>query len=364
MRTRSEYTKRMPGAAPGVEHDEIVRLPSGAEQVRITCVDYSPDDVLVQEIDDLKIFLGHHRPPWSMVRWINVDGLSDMEAIHALATKYELHPLAVEDLLHMPQRPKVDNYGGNEGEMRARLFIIVRMLQIQEERLTNEQISIFLGHKTILTFQESQGDVWDPIRQRISTKGSRLRNNDASFLMYSLLDSIIDHCFPILEHFGNQLEELEDQVLEHPQRTVFNEIHQIKRDLLQLRRAAWPTREVISALQREPHECVSDITRVYLRDLYDHIVQIIDMIETYRELTADMTESYMSSISLRMNEIMKVLTIIGTIFIPLTFLAGVYGMNFRHFPELEKVWGYPAFWSICLLVAGIMLFLFRRRDWF
>ena len=363
MKLRAVRHKRIPGAAPGFEHDEIPRLPGGPEPVRITCVDYCPENVLTQEIDDLKDFLARHRPEWSAVRWINVDGLSDMEVIHGLATKYNLHPLAVEDLLHMPQRPKVEPFGAVGGEFQARLFLITRMLQIKDEHLHSEQISIFLGHKTVLTFQESRGDVWDPIRQRINTKGSRIRGNDASFLTYSLLDATIDHWFPILEHLGDRLEELEDLVLDRPQRQIISDIHQIKRELLQLRRAAWPTREVVSTLQRESHECMSDVTRVYLRDLYDHTVQIIDMIETYRELSADLTETYMSSISNRMNEIMKVLTIIGTIFIPLTFLAGVYGMNFHYFPELEKAWAYPAFWGVCALLAGIMLFLFRRRGW-
>jgi magnesium transporter len=237
------------------------------------------------------------------------------------------------------------------------------MLQIQNGELENEQISIFLGHKTVLTFQESHGDVWDPIRQRIQIKGSRLRLNDASFLAYALLDAIVDHCFPILENYGDRLEELEDEVLANPERTVINAIHKIKRDLLLLRRAAWPMREVIAFLHREPHECMGDVTRVYMRDIYDHIVQIIDIIETYRELANDLTETYMSSVSNRMNEIMKVLTIIGTIFIPLTFLAGVYGMNFHFFPELDKAWAYPAFWGVCGILAISMLIYFRRRGW-
>ncbi|MBP1625375.1 MAG: Magnesium and cobalt transport protein CorA [Acidobacteria bacterium] len=308
------FREGKPGDAPGVEHDEIQKLPGGS-------------------------------------------------AIHALASKYELHPLAIEDLLHIPERPKVESIGGSESEMQARLFIIARMLQLHGNDLENEQISIFLGHKTVLTFQETRGDVWDPIRQRIQTKGSRLRINDASFLVYALVDAIVDHCFPILEHFGDLLEDLEDEVLSNPQRTIIGAIHKVKRDLLQLRRVAWPMREVISLLQREPHECMSDVTRIYMRDIYDHIVQIIDIIETYRELASDLTETYISSVSNRMNEIMKVLTIIGTIFIPLTFLAGVYGMNFRHFPELNWVWGYAVFWGICLAVSLVMLYAFHRRGW-
>jgi magnesium transporter len=357
------FRKGKPGDAPGVEHEDIQKLPGGGAPVYVSCIDYNPDQTLFQDVDDLDDFLAHHRPEWSAVRWINIDGLSDMDVIHALAAKYNLHPLAVEDVLNIPERPKVESIGGSESEFQARLFIIARMLQIQNGELENEQISIFLGHKTVLTFQESRGDVWDPIRQRIRTKGSRLRLNDASFLVYALVDAIIDHCFPILENYSDRLEALEEEVLSSPQRTVINAIHKIKRDLLLVRRVAWPMREVIAFLHREPHECMSDVSRIYMRDLYDHIVQIIDIIETYRELANDLTDTYMSSVSNRMNEIMKVLTIIGTIFIPLTFLAGVYGMNFHYFPELGKAWAYPAFWGVCVVLAVSMLIYFRRRGW-
>jgi magnesium transporter len=353
-----------PGSAPGIEHDEIVGLQGTGGYVSITCTDYSPGKVSVQEIDDLEKFVGIHRPEWSAVRWINVAGLSDMNAIHALATKYDLHPLAVEDLLHTTQRPKVDSYGGDdESDFQARLFIVTRVLEIKDGHLAHHQVSIFVGHTTILTFQEMRGNEWNSILQRLKMKGSRLRNSDASFLAYSLLDAVMDSCFPILEHYSNRAEELEDVILENANPSVISEIHQLKRDLLTLRWVIWPMREVVASLQRDPHECISDNTRVYLRDLYDHVIQIIDIIETYRQIASDLTETYMSSVSNRMNEIMKVLTLIGTIFIPLTFLAGVYGMNFHYFPELDQVWAYPAFWVICFVLALIMLLLFRRRNW-
>jgi magnesium transporter len=355
--------KSNPGAAPGIEHDEIILLPGETGQVTVTCIDYCPVEMAILDIDNLDDFLDRHRPDWSVVRWINVTGLSNMRIIHALATKYNLHPLAVEDLLHLSQRPKVEQYGDEDSEIQARLFIVVHTLQMKGESLHSEQVSIFLGHNTVLTFQEAPSEVWDPIRQRIKVRGSRLRNNDASFLVYSLLDANIDCCFPILELFGDRAEELEALLLEHSQDSTINEIHQLKRNLLSMRRELWPMREVVSTLQREPHECVSDMTRVYLRDLYDNVIQIIDFIEIYREMASDLTETYMSSVSNRMNEIMKVLTIIGTIFIPLTFLAGVYGMNFHYFPELEQAWAYPAFWGICAILAGIMFTLFRRRKW-
>jgi magnesium transporter len=320
--------------------------------------------MLRQQIDDLGGFLDQHRPEWVKVRWIDVDGLSDMSVIHALATKYELHPLAVEDLLHLSDRPKVEPYGGEDSALRARLFIVGRALELKDGRLASRQISMFLGHNTVLTFRETSGNAWDHVVQRLHTKGSRLRSHDASFLVYSLLDAIVDRCFPILEHYGNQMAQLESTLLESsPQPEIRGRINEIKQDLLLVRWVMWPMREMVGLLQREPHECVSDDTRVYLRDLHDHVVQIIEINEIYRERAGDLSDSYLSAVSNRMNQIMKVLTIIGTIFIPLTFLAGVYGMNFRHFPELDMAWAYPAFWLICIVVGAAMLALFRRNQW-
>lgn len=357
------HARGIPGAAPGIEHEEIADLPRGAGQVQIRCIDYCPEQVSVQEIHDLEEFLARHRPEWTAVRWISVDGLSDTRAIQVLATKYDLHPLAIEDMLQKTQRPKVEAYGGEGSEFMARLFIVAHAVQLQEGRLQHEQASIFLGHKTVLTFQANRSTEWDAIRQRISAKGSRLRKSDASFLAYSLLDAIVDSCFPILEVCSERAEELESLILGNPQSDLISQIHQFKRDLLLLRWVVWPMREMVAYLQRESHECVSETTRIYLRDLYDHVVQIIDLIETYREIASDLIDTYMSSVSNRMNEVMKVLTLIGTIFIPLTFLAGVYGMNFHHFPELDLEWAYPAFWGVCLILAGIMIWMFRRRHW-
>ncbi len=362
LRLPRRFRKSRPGAAAGIEpHD----LPADAVltgATRITCIDYSPERHEVQEVHDLAGFIAHHRPEWSAVRWINVDGLTDLGVVRAIAEKYRLHPLAIEDTLHVPQRPKVHAYD-EAGGYQARLFVIVRMLELREGQLLSEQVSMFVGHKTVLTFQETPGDVWDPIRQRLRLQGSRLRMTDASFLAYSLIDAVVDQAFPILEHFGDRLELLEDAVLQRPTRESFQEIHRLKRELLLLRRAMWPMREVVQHLAREPHECFSQVTQTYIRDVYDHSVQIIDILETYREMASGLTETYMTAMSNRMNEIMKLLTVIGTIFIPLTFLAGVYGMNFHHFPELEWQWGYAGFWAICLVTAVGMMAWFRRRGW-
>ena len=363
MKDQFEYTDIRQGNAPGIEHDELVNIPGGNALTSVACIDYGPGNVSIQEIDHLEEFVAQHRPEWSAVRWIRVVGLSDMSVIQALATKYDLHPLAIEDVLHARQRPKVESYGGEESDYLARMFIVTRMLRMEADKLHHVQLSIFLGHNTVLTFQSTGGDEWDPIHQRIKVKGSRLRSNDASFLAYSLLDAVVDRCFPILEHYSDRAEELEALILEGSGINALSQIHQLKRDLLLLRWALWPMREVVQALQRDPHECMSDTTLVYLRDLYDHVVQIIDIVETYREIASDLTETYMSSVSNRMNEIMKVLTLIGTIFIPLTFLAGVYGMNFHYLPELGMRWAYPVFWVVCILLILGMLLFFRRRNW-
>jgi magnesium transporter len=363
------FEKGTPGATPGIEVHELASMPTTRGEVRVTCIDYSPERAQVQEMTSVDDFVTAHRPDWTVVRWINVAGLSDLNTIRALAIKYDLHPLAIEDLLHVPQRPKVDAFEA-ASEHQARVFIIVRMLQLVEDRLHGQQVSIFLGHTTVLTILEGSGDVWEPIRTRLSTKGSRLRTNDASFLVYSLLDAIVDHCFPILEHYGDRLEDLEDLILASPSSHLIAQVHTLKRELLLLRRAFWPLRDVVNTLHREPHECMSDTTRTYLRDVYDHTMQIIDIIETYREMATALAETYMTSVSTRLNEIMKVLTVIGTVFIPLTFFAGVWGMNFGDsMPETTLAaryypWIYPVgFWGLCL-ATGLGLFLwFKRRGW-
>jgi magnesium transporter len=357
-----------PGTPAGLDREQLAALPSISGEVKVTVINYCPDQARTETVDDIERFVAGHRPEWSKVSWINVDGLTDLKSVKALAGKYELHPLAVEDLLTLPQRPKVDAYGegpsGLPGTHPARLFVVARMLQLIDGQLASEQISFFVGHRTLLTFQERPGDVWDPIRKRLNNAGSHLRRHDASFLLYALLDAIVDHCFPILESYGDRLEKLEEEVLAGAGQDVMARIHRLRRELLLFRREVWPMLDVIRTLQREPHECLGETTRTYLRDVHDHILQIIDLGDTYREFAAGLAETYMSSLSIRMNEVIKVLTIITTIFIPITFLAGVYGMNFRHMPEENWVWAYPAFWSVCLLLAGGMLVLFKRKGWF
>jgi magnesium transporter len=308
-------------------------------------------------------FLAAHRPTWSVVRWINIDGLTDLDLIRAFAEKYQLHPLAIEDVLHTTQHPKVETYPA-EADHHARLFIVGRMLQLDKEHLRSEQLSIFIGHNTILTFQESPGDIWDPLRERIMRTGSRVRGEGASFLLYSLLDALVDHCFPILDCFCTRLEELEDSLSNRSQYQFLGEIHEIRREMLLLRRQIWPMREVVQAILRDPHDCVSDETRLYLRDVYDHLVQVLDLLETYRELANGLGEMYNSMVANRTNDVMKVLTMTSTIFIPVSFVAGVFGMNFDSLPGQHDAW---AFWIFCLICGGIigtMAAVFRVKGWF
>jgi magnesium transporter len=352
-----------PGTEPGIEAG--MRLPplAGTEEapVHIFCADYCPERAECREITDLAEFLQNHRPAWSKVRWINISGGNRMDVIGPFAEKYQLHPLAVEDVVHAAHRPKLEDYPGSE-EAPGRLFIVARLVHMQGERLHDEQVSCFLGRHTLLTFQETRNGVFDSIIRRLQVPGSRLRNNDVGFLCYSLLDAIVDSYFPVLEHYSERIEETEEELLESPGRLTLQKAHGVKRGLLLLRRCIWPMREIIAQLQREKHECLSETALTYFRDVYDHCVQIIDLNETYHEIATALTETYMSVMSNRMNEVVKVLTVISTIFIPLTFLAGVYGMNMP-IPENHWTWTYPVFWAVCVAIALGMVAWFRRRGW-
>jgi magnesium transporter len=353
-----------PGTAGGIETSELAGFTGGygsSEPVTVTCVDYCVDQVEIQEVADLREFLGRHRPAWARVRWINVDGLGRMDVIGALAEKYGLHPLAIEDILRTHERAKAEDFPGSEDQP-GRLFVVARTIDQRDGRLHSDQLSMFLGRTTLLTFQGTHRQDLAPIRQRITTPGSRLRENDASFLLYVLLDGIVDRYFPVLEHYSERLGDLEEEVLDRPSRDTLEQIHRLKRELLTIRRAAWPLRELIAHLQRERHETLSETSQTYLRDVQDHCIQIIDLVESYREIASAQAETYVSVVSAKTNDIMKVLTIIGTIFIPLTFLAGVYGMNMP-IPENASPIAYPAFWLVCVALAGGMLVWFRRRGW-
>jgi magnesium transporter len=358
----SRAKPRKPGQSPGIRAQDLEQMKAGDVPVEISCIDFCPQWVRTRGFDDLDAFLQEHREEGTTVRWINVNGLTDPRVIKSLAGKYGLHPLALEDMMHIPQRPKIETFPAI-GEHHAKLFMIAQMIRLENERVISEQVSIFFSSDTVLTFQERPGDVWDPIRDRIKQDTSRLRANDASYLVYALLDAIVDHCFPILEQFSTRMEDLEEQVMQASRSDVVQDIYRVKRDLILLGRQIWPMREVINSLMRDDHECVSDFTRTYLRDVYDHAIQLIEILETYRELASGLADTHLTVMGNRMNEVMKVLTIFATIFIPITFVAGVYGMNFDYLPELHYRWAYPTFWGICSSIAVGMLIWFKKRNW-
>jgi magnesium transporter len=353
---------RTPGTDAGIDLDDLAKRPTLKGSVRVTCIDYCPEQVQEKVIANLPEFIAQHRPEWSQVRWIRVEGLQDMDAIRAIAQKYQLHPLAVEDVL-TTQRAKVEDYPA-AGDQPGRLFVVARTIQQKGKHLAGKQVSFFLGRHTLVSFEDAQGPLFDAVKRRIELTGSRLRVNDVSFLLYSLLHAVVDGYFPMLEHTAEQIEQLERAVLIKPTNLLLVQMHRLRRDMMTIRRSAWPMRELILELRREGHECFSENTRTYLREVSDHILVIVDLSETYRDTLATLTETYMSSVANRMNEIMKMLTLINTIFVPLTFITGVYGMNFEHMPEKNIWWAYPVFWCFCLTLMGFMIWWFRRKNWF
>ncbi len=292
----------------------------------------------------------------SSITWINICGLHDVAPIEKIGEFFEIHPLVIEDIVHLEQRPKMEEYD-------SYFYFVIRMFFLQNGDFYDEQVSIILGENYVITFQEKQGDVFDVIRERIKSGKNRINRESADFLAYSLIDVIVDNYFVVLEKIGEQIEDLEDELLLNPTTESLHKIHSLKRKILSLRRSVWPLRDVVSRFERIESEIISQTTQIYVRDVYDHAVQIIDTIENYRDILAAMMDIYLSSVSNRMNEIMKVLTIIATIFIPLTFIAGIYGMNFKYMPELLWRWGYPASLLLMLVIAAIMLVYFRRKNW-
>jgi magnesium transporter len=348
---RSQSKKRgLPPGTPVFVGDKL------AEAVQITVIDYDEAEVIekqLKSVDECKPFKG--KPT---VTWINVDGLHDAKLVESLAEGFGLHPLVQEDILNTTQRPKFDDYGDY-------LYAVLKMLQWDGERdeAVTEQISLILGMNFVISFQEKPGDVFGPIRERIRGGKGRIRKMPADYLAYCLIDAIVDGYFVVLEHLGDEIEAVESALVISPTPETLGGIHRLKRESLLLRKSVWPLREVISGLERTESQLVTDATHLYLRDAYGHSVQVIDTMETFRDMLAGTLDTYLSSLSNRMNEVMKVLTIIATIFIPLTFIAGIYGMNFKHMPELEWRWGYGVVLGAMAIASGGMLLYFRRKRW-
>jgi magnesium transporter len=355
------FSKRVvpPGAAPGTL---VINKQSPRPHIRV--MDYNAGHYAETVIEKPEDVIPYLTDGIDSISWIDVHGLGDEMILRNLGGIFDLHPLALEDVVHVgQQRPKTDEYDNHQ-------FVIARMVEIGPSgELETEQLSIFLGTTFLLTFQEFPGDPYDPIRERLRKGRGMLRKMGPDYLMYSLLDATIDHYFPVMEHFSVQLESLEDAVILDPKPDTLRRIHRVKSELLAIRRCIWPQRDLINALIRDESSLIKPETRIHLRDCYDHAVQVMDMVETYRELASGLLDVYMSTMANKTNAVMKVLTIVSTIFIPLTFIAGVYGMNFElnaspwNMPELTWYYGYPLVMAVMFVIALGMLAAFRWAGW-
>jgi len=327
------------------------------EKTKITILDYDKERLQEKEIETVDECLAFKDTPTAT--WINVQGIHEVEILEKLGEGFALHPLTVEDILNTDQRPKVEDFGDY-------IYIVLRMISYDDisGEIVTEQTSLILASNLVISFQEgAEGDVFDPVRERIRTGKARMRNMGADYLAYTLVDAIVDNYFAVLEKLGEDIEFLEDELVTNPTPEILQAIHDLKREMIFLRKSVWPLREVISALERGESPLIKESTQIYLRDVYDHTIQVIDAVETLRDTLSGMLDIYLSSISNRMNEVMKVLTIIATIFIPLTALAGIYGMNFQYMPELGWRWGYPMVWFTMIVIGALMLVYFRRKKW-
>jgi len=353
-RWRKFSRRTPPGADPGT-----ILPDASAPRPRISLIAYGPTGFIERDCatpEAAAAEMGKHA-----VVWVNIDGLGDADTISRIGELFGLHKLALEDVVNTHQRAKVETYG-------EQVFIVIREAAFTDH-LEMDQIGMFLTRDAVITFQECAGDAFDPVRDRVRKRKGRICALRADYLAYALCDAVIDAYYPVLERYGELLEDLEDETIERPTRHTVERIHSIKREFLTLRRAIWPAREAVGSIIREDLPNIHADTKLYFRDCYDHLIQLIDMLETYRETGGDLMEVYLTSISNRMNEIMKVLTIISTIFMPLTFIAGIYGMNFSttsptNMPELHWKYGYLFALGLMAAVAAAMIAYFWRQGWF
>lgn len=347
-----------PGTAPGdlSRPPEFVQVPAS-----LHLLDFDADNYTEKADCTLEEAQGFFESP--KTTWLHVQGTPTEELLRSVGEAYHLHPLALEDVLHTGQRAKLESYDGE-------IFAVLGVPQLATDRIDSSQLSLFLGDTWLVSFFSGEHDSFKAIRQRAARQESRIRRSGVDYLFYSLLDTAIDLSFPTMEAIGERIEALETTVFDDPSREALDEIHHLKRELLLLRRVLWPQRDMLNSLIRDEHEQIHETTRPYLRDCYDHSVHALDLVESYREMASNLLEIYLSSLSNRLNDVMRVLTIIATVFIPLSFIVGLYGMNFDrsvspwNMPELGMRFGYPALWLVMLgLVAGMLMY-FRRKRWF
>ncbi len=343
------------GSPPGIEHLKSANEPPGKGEVLITTIDLSEAHREENHFDAVEELIDADRPDWSTARWIDIQGIHPY-VLKQLQEHYGIHPLAAEDTLHVPQRPKVEEYDDS-------LFVILKMLRFESQKLINEQISFFYFKDTVITVQEAKGDVWEKVRQRTKKNVSRFREYGAPYLLYALIDALIDHIFPFLDLYFESIDNLEEEILSDTSPQVQARIHAIKRELVYLRQAVWPMQNVIAALAKDEYDLLPPEVENYFRDVHDHASQAADALEMYRETANGLQDLYMAASSNRMNEVMKALTIMASLFLPLTFVAGVYGMNFEVIPELKWKYSYAVFWLVCFASLGGLLWYFNRKGW-
>ncbi|SMO77874.1 magnesium/cobalt transporter CorA [Gracilimonas mengyeensis] len=350
---KQRKTTKKPGQAPGTLHfTGEQRL----DHVLMNLYDYDAEQLSehdLSKIEDSKPYLDSPSKTW-----INVCGLHDIEKLKEIWQYFELHPLIQEDILNTNQRSKIEEYPDH-------MFFVLRMMSFSEDTgvLNVEQVSIVLSSNSVLSFQEDDFPIYEPVLHRLRSGAPRLRNHGPDYLAYALIDTIVDHYFKVLEKLGDEIEDLENEILQESDEDIPQKIHALRRKLIFFRRSVWPMRDSLNSLLREESPLIDEENKVFFRDVYDHLVQIIDGVENYRDMALGMLDMHMSQVSNKMNEVMKVLTIIATIFIPLTFIAGIYGMNFEYMPELSVPWAYPAVWGIMIVAAVVMLFYFRKKKW-
>lgn len=326
------------------------------DKVTISILNYDEMQVQEKEVKTIEECFSFKNKP--NVTWIDVDGVHELEILEELGNCFGLHSLVMEDVLNTDQRPKIEDYGDYT-------YIVLKMISYNDKNneIIAEQISLVIGLNFVISFQEKHGDVFDPVRERIRSDKGQIRKWGADYLVYSLIDTIVDNYFVIVEKLGERIEDAEEDLLTNPTSQILQSIHNLKKEMMFLRKAVWPLREVVNSLAREKSVLIKETTLIYFRDVYDHTIQVAETIETFREMLTGMLDIYLSSISNRLNAVMKILTIIATIFIPLTFVVGIYGMNFKYMPELEWHWGYYTVWIFMVLVGVLMLIYFKKKKW-
>ena len=326
------------------------------DKARITLLSYDEERLEEKEFQRIEEAFPHKETP--PVSWINIDGLHEVEVIGKIGTHFDIHPLTMEDIVNTGQRPKVEDFEDY-------IYLVFKMLKFDEKtgHLSSEQVSLILGPHYLISFQETEGDVFDIVRGRIRKGRVHIRKSGPDYLAYALIDAVVDHYFLILEKMGERIEHFEERLHGQPTPEILQAIYDLKRELIYFRKQVWPIREVLSTWQKTESAIVQEANKVFIRDVYDHTIQVIDTIESFRDIISGLMDLYLSTVSNKMNEVMKVLTIMATIFIPLTFVAGIYGMNFKYMPELEWKWSYPVLLVLLIVIFSGMMFYFKRKKW-